>query len=434
MKLSRAFINYVFLAVVLFLSTGAGQGKFVDVSSVQSVNQGNGFLQVLWSCIYGMVLLRIIPNRHNVANFFRQNRALGFLVALAVASSLWSAAPGITLRHAVALVLTTLFAVDFALRMPLYRQLQLIEPVLIVILVGSILAQVLAPGFFPSSAGVGTNDADPDAWIGAFLHKNDFGHFIALAALVFLVRTHHSMRGRIFQIVFVMLSFVAIVKAHSSTGLASMVLMIVCIFWVFKTFPWTTRARKLALLVGAVVAVPLILLFSQGVDAVTGLLGRDATFSGRTVLWRMSIGSALRQPFLGYGYDAYWTSTTEAIRINYALGWDAPHAHNAYIELALELGLIGLIAFLIAVIAILRRAVRFIPKNVGRERMWPLAYMVFCLVYGLTETPPLIPNSIFWILFVAAACSVSQSAESQLYEGGSEPEQRLLEAEDAVPA
>jgi O-antigen ligase len=39
---------------------------------------------------------------------------------------------------------------------------------------------------------------------------------------------------------------------------------------------------------------------------------------------------------------------------------------------------------------------------------WPLVYLCFVLLYSFTENYVLAPNTIFWMLFVAASCTISQ--------------------------
>ena len=404
MKISVRYFDYIFVGFVLMLSTGAGQSKVIDVSSTATLNEGSRLLQVLWSLVYAVVLVRSLRNRHEIAAFLRRNRALAFLVLLPLFTSAWSAAPSVSFRHAIALILTTLFAIDFASRHPLERQLRFMEPIFIAIVLIGVAAQLFAPDFFPVT-NFGNNVMETDAWHGAFIHKNDFGRFIAITMLVALIRSSSSRWGKILRVLWIFTTFVLIYKAQSGTGLACMLLTGLCAGWLFK-LDWSVRARKLGVLAGILILGTVLILAIQDANVLTGLLGRDATLTGRTILWKLSLASALQHPILGYGYDAYWTATTQADQIRYNIGWDAPHAHNAFIELLLEQGLLGLIAFLAATIVTLRRSAHFLTQSIGREGLWPLSYLVFLLFYGLTESQPVIPNSIYWIIFVAIAYSV----------------------------
>ena len=72
-------------------------------------------------------------------------------------------------------------------------------------------------------------------------------------------------------------------------------------------------------------------------------VGRDATLTGRTILWQITWQSILERPLLGYGYGAYWLSR---FGDQSYLGWVPWHAHNGYLDMQLGGGIIltGLVA------------------------------------------------------------------------------------------
>jgi O-antigen ligase len=90
------------------------------------------------------------------------------------------------------------------------------------------------------------------------------------------------------------------------------------------------------------------------------------------------------------------------------LKWNPPHSHNSFIDLTLQLGLVGLFLFIAAYAVAVRRAVAYMRPSLGHESMWPFAYLSFTLLYGITEGGFIAPGAIYWILFVAAACSVTR--------------------------
>ena len=118
------------------------------------------------------------------------------------------------------------------------------------------------------------------------------------------------------------------------------------------------------------------------------------------------------KPILGYGYNAFWNVSPAAMQIDAVLGWNVPHAHNAFIELALELGLLGLALSAAVYVLALRRAAIYMREDRSNSGRWPLIYLCFVMLYSFTENAMLAPNTIFWMMFVAASCSVSQPAES----------------------
>ena len=72
-----------------------------------------------------------------------------------------------------------------------------------------------------------------------------------------------------------------------------------------------------------------------------------------------------------------------------------------------DLGLLGLSILLAGYLVFWRRALRLMRRTAGVVPIWLCTYLAFTLVYNLTENSILVQNSIFWILYIAAAVCVS---------------------------
>lgn len=95
---------------------------------------------------------------------------------------------------------------------------------------------------------------------------------------------------------------------------------------------------KLAVGVYALFFIVIIVLQSNNfvVNFISGLLGRSATFTGRSLLWKMAIDEILEKPFLGYGY------TTGNINV-----WGGMFSsHNMFLEILLQGGLFSFVLFI----------------------------------------------------------------------------------------
>jgi hypothetical protein len=71
--------------------------------------------------------------------------------------------------------------------------------------------------------------------------------------------------------------------------------------------------------------------------------------------------------------------------------------------MALGLGFVGLTIFAIGVISNLGRGVLAARLDRGIENEWPLFFLIFCLLYNLTESTLFTGNSVFWLLYSANA-------------------------------
>jgi exopolysaccharide production protein ExoQ len=402
MNVSRRYLGDVFTIIVLVLGTGALQSLIVDSSSSKAISEGNPFLQVVWACIYVITAIRAAQHSRAILETIRSNKLLIGLVLLTFFSAAWSADPGLTLRRSMALLATTLFGVDFAVRYSLRDQLRLLAVALGGVVLLSVIVQVFFPGQIPT-----VDMLYPDAWVGLFGQKNEFGRIVVLATLVVLTAVRKSVGGIITTVLALVTAIGLIIAAQSMTSFVALVGMIL-VLQLAPTLRWSAGIRRAVQFFGTIIALPVLYALIHFRDSVTELMGRNASLTGRVKIWGLSLASIALKPILGYGYSAFWPASAEAMRIDVAMNWTVPHAHDAYIELALELGLVGLGLYVAAYLVAMKRAALYMRMERGNSAKWPLVYLCFVLLYSFTENYVLAPNTIFWMLFVAASCTISQ--------------------------
>jgi O-antigen ligase len=79
-----------------------------------------------------------------------------------------------------------------------------------------------------------------------------------------------------------------------------------------------------------------------------GFFDRDPTLSARTLIWNYVIVSKIpAHPYLGYGKGTFWSSDILTSGFESAANHIPSHAHNGFLDLILEVGLIGFSIFLI---------------------------------------------------------------------------------------
>ncbi len=239
--------------------------------------------------------------------------------------------------------------------------------------------------FFMGPLGV---DRAGNAWVGLATQKNELGHHGLLAVLVFLISARTFRRWRVPFYILTLASFVLLVGSLSKTSLGAG-LVTAAGFVVFLTF----RARKtlagavtITLISGIVVT---ILFVTANLEEIAGRFGKDATFTGRTPLWRTVIDAIERKPWLGYGYDGYFggpLSESHLISAYAEFDWGPTHAHNALFESALHVGIpmsILLLIFLVRGIVRATNHVRWVRGPIG---LFPLVYLTMITMTSITES------------------------------------------------
>jgi exopolysaccharide production protein ExoQ len=140
-----------------------------------------------------------------------------------------------------------------------------------------------------------------------------------------------------------------------------------------------------------------------GLDPVDALaaLGRDATLTNRVPIWHLALGYIERRPWLGFGYEGFWRiDGVEANQIWATMYWRVPHAHNAWIEIGLSLGLIGIGAMAVMWLTALYRAIRIITLPQAKHAVFCLALLAGALMENMTEYAFFRRGEILWLLFV----------------------------------
>ena len=70
----------------------------------------------------------------------------------------------------------------------------------------------------------------------------------------------------------------------------------------------------------------------------------DPTYTGRDEIWSFALDSLAQRPLFGFGFEAFWRTPELLAAWTYHESWGlrASDAHNAYLNLAVTTGLVGL--------------------------------------------------------------------------------------------
>ena len=129
-------------------------------------------------------------------------------------------------------------------------------------------------------------------------------------------------------------------------------------------------------------------------------MGRDPsstyTLSGRIGLWKECLKQAMVAPIMGHGYGSF-VGAEGMLRISEKLGWAAPNPHNGYIEVLLDLGFIGVSAYLLILLLSLKNSYRAFLKSADAGHSFAFCIL---LLYGFAMMLLGFPTSVllFFVL------------------------------------
>lgn len=335
---------------------------------------------------------------------------LVLLAALAVASSAWSIDPLVTLRRSIPFALAGLFGVYFAARFPPPRQLAILRFTFI----GLALATVAFALFLPS-IGLDHTPGHTADWQGVFTQKNACGRIMVLATTAILFG------GRLTPGRLASLGLFVLVLIMSGSRGAWIIEAALLLLWLLVWFGRRSseRVRLVLAVAGPVFAASLAGVVLLEAPRLAALLGRDATLSGRTAIWAQVLTSIGRRPLFGYGYDAFWRGMQgPSLQIAAAVHFIVVHAHNGFMEIALELGAAGLLLlFLAGLRAAPQLWTLWIRGEVDRM-VFPLAVLFLIVLYDFDENTLLLYNGLFWILGVAALVTLDMAVRDLRHTDG----------------
>ncbi len=126
-------------------------------------------------------------------------------------------------------------------------------------------------------------------------------------------------------------------------------------------------------------------------------IGKDFTLSGRTLHWESMWEEIGRHWLLGTGYAGFWNPESIGMEILHEeFVWLPNQAHNGYLDVLNELGLVGLFLFGMLIVRYFVRASRL---GEGFYWQWFIAAM---LVMNLQESTFLRPHNAFNGVFIFA--------------------------------
>jgi len=416
MTLTPSLLFQVTLAVMIFVSADAlfpllvsgGTEMDIDTAATSRVRA------VSWLVVYMMSALCFTVSWRAVLAATRENLLFLSLIVFAILSALWSDSPGRSAYSAAQLGVITLFALAVPQRLSIEQALRTAS-ICYTVMIGLSVAMIAVK----PDLGISSSNMYSGAWRGIFIHKNHFGTQLSFgfaaffcSFLLFPGRTRWLNAG--LMLVTLALCF----KSRSSTA----VICCAAIPAVYAVLWLSHRSRSMLLgvvgllLAGGTVGVSIL---TVGWAAIMEMIGKDPDISGRGELWEMIFDSIASRPVLGFGYDAFWSSSARdgGERITHSLVWSPGGAHNSWIELATQLGIVGLalwaMIFLYTVFMALRCAFDRQLKG-SATATWPVLALFVIICWSAVESNLMRHGNSVHVVFALMTGYLAHFAASRL--------------------
>lgn len=399
------------LPLLYFSENGSLIPNTDDVRFRLTAGGGGAFSHRLSLACMMMICCALIGTRlPAILAMCRRLRLVLALPALALLSSCWSEKPGQTLVSASTFLIITLFAFYICSRFDANRQLQLIMMVAGVALAASIVVIILSGG---SGSSLG--------WTGIFANKQNCGAVCTLLLVTALNWTPLGVAQRVFSSLTAISCIVLVLMSRSRTGwgLCFAALLLTGAIWFLQRMKRSDALLSAFIVLPPSVGISFLLyyfrssLLHSGASSLLHVLGKDTTLTERTIIWAAAWQAIGRHPFLGYGYAAFWSGIHgPSLSVILMAGWLLAQAQDGYLDLWLQLGIVGIVVFALLILQAAKNAIVSLHSAEQNSYVrWCIVVIVCTLTFNIGETSLLLPHLV-WFLFLVAVVGLSETAHS----------------------
>jgi exopolysaccharide production protein ExoQ len=383
---------YVLLAISMFCALpfflGTQPRELNGATEVFNSGEGDPTKQLALLVLYGASFLILRPSRQ----LLFIGMPLLVLLLWCCASILWSVNPEGSERRLVALAGTVMISACAGIKLDLPTMARTIIQAAAFALFASLVVAVVDPG-----AGL-----DPEGRLrGVFVHKNQLSAFAVVALFTVFFRLLESPPAlpRLGLGILFVLCMVCLVISRSAGPFPAMFFAVAVLSICYSVQVGHGRFKAmLPIAIAAGVVLAGMVLTTEGL----GLFGRGDDFSGRVPIWQFAMTMIEQRLLVGYGYGVFWLGDNAPAAPFWRATYNfAPHAHNGFIELALDAGMVGLVLYGAAIVLLATRLFGLIKARWGGlYPFWAMAIAAFLLVVNLGEAGGWVGNDLPTLLLV----------------------------------
>jgi exopolysaccharide production protein ExoQ len=397
-----------------------------------------------WGAIVVLLVVLVVIELVRIrADLRRLPYPLIAYMALAAASIAWSAYPGASAIGVAALLATVAYAVFLATALDLTTFVRCLGTALRWILALSLafelfVSTVVRDRLLPFWVDWSHLDKIPAAFYwsrnllfeggriqGIVGNANILAFAALLAVVTFSVQIAARSTSRVWTTGWLIVALGTLALTRSSTVLiAGVAVALVALYlWLVRRVP---EERRVPWFVGggliAAAGLAAVIVFRGSLLA---LLGKSADLTNRLDIWDTVLGLAVQRPAFGWGWTGYWWPWVEPFQDLIVIkGVPYYQAHNAWLDIYLQLGIVGLVVFGALVISTLGRGwIRALDLAHGRGKaigLLPVLVTVMLIVHSLAESRLLIEIG-FALLVVFAIRTRSNRGQNQHLPGMATP-------------
>lgn len=397
---------------ILFSVLPAGLEWIAYEDFADQVQGGSWRFQAQWLFLFSIAYIILFRNFHKSLEVIKSiNPFLLVIIFYTIFNIFWSAVPSISLKRVFQFLGLFFIAITLQAANKTARDyLQLLVVAITSIIVLSTIVALIYPAM-----GYDVNFGT--AWRGILNTKNDLGSIGAVGVILWFIWTDSYTKRWSLFFVFGGLSLLCIVKATSSTGIATSFLGL----FVYMIFRRSYLQSPLWLLRLAVVFILFSIIglhwffiyegrppsWSEVIGPFAASFGKSTDLTGRTVVWDLVFVEIMKHPLLGIGWGSFWLGPGSASQpVLDQLPWIPYQAHNGYLDILNELGFVGGLIF---VLFVFYHCVQLFKLSMidRRDAAFHTAFLVIILFSNFSESSLYKAVALQHILLIISSVFVS---------------------------
>ncbi len=324
------------------------------------------------------------------------------LMVMVPLSSLWSIAPSKTINASISMIGTLQFGLYIATRYSLKDQVRILA---VMFGVSNLLSFIF--GIVFRKYGV-MSAVHAGKWRGIYSHKNQLGKMMALCSGIFvLIGISEPLKRHRYLGWFGLFSALVLIQLSQSKSPLINIALLVIVSQLGQILRLPNKWMNRGMVWVSVVGINAYFYWNDIVVNVLGALGKDTTLTGRTDVWEFVIDRIKDRPILGYGFGTFWNGLNgESAYVIRSVRWPVPDSHNGFLDLCIDLGLVGLALYAWIVFQTLVKAIALMRVTRRIEYLWVLVFFTYSLIANLSESSLMFRNSLPTVIFSAVAFGV----------------------------
>ena len=381
--------------------------------------EGSPVDRAVYSALMGLGLAILYSRKVNWKILRRNNAWLFALFLYMLISVVWSDYPGVSFKR-----WTRSFA-DVVMALIVLTECDSFEGLYTVLRRVLCIAMPLSIILIKYYRDIGTawDYLGNEMWVGVTTHKNVLGQVAMIAGLYFLTEIMRKWRSKSWRsmsvwiyLLFLFMTLWVLRGSPSSRSTTSAALFLIgallltAFNYLRSKAAYIRRYLVLGVFLVSVLFLALTALSDQSlIDTALGASGRDSSLTGRTDLWTDLLRIASDNPILGVGYGSFWIGNTHGLWDIHI--WGPTQGHNGYLDVYVELGIIGLLILGGLIVSAYRSILSEFTRNYDIAAL-RLTILTLIICHNFTESSFLRGTVDLWFIFLVVVIDIPSRFES----------------------